>query len=383
MAFCRRAWKLNPPAYSAGGSAKIWLNDLPPGRVEGILVRLTTNIVQAAGAVLIPGAMLVRMFARVSCDKWVTGATGRFLQALNWSMRGFVGALPDDVPAAAATYSRTITIYVPFADYGAFSPLDTAVSCDLIRSHSLDLNWGDPTSLFGANTSFATTSVTATAFLEKAQPDVISAEPVIGYVDWASQSAQIPGGGAYTHLFVYSETSDALTSLGFATMNTYIDGDNICPNLTAGEILQHFNLFTAGGTSYQSAAAGLGGEILPNMPAAAAAAGQTITFPWLPLIVPAAGQSGYMLGHVPKVKSMVRVDWTGTATTATFGFRRVNYADDASVDSALRASKVTNPSEVARGVVTAGAGRITSDTAAVIPVRVSMTAEQRRALGGQ
>jgi hypothetical protein len=382
MAFCERNWVLLSPTFVSGGSSKVLLNDLPDARCKGILLRFKTQIVQAAGATLITGDQLYRIYDNIRLGEWVR-TSGRMLTFLNWQMKGLTLQMPQDVPAAAATYSRSIDVYIPFADYSATSPLDTAIATNLFKDQAIEINWGNVAALFGVNTSFTATAVRAVAYLDKNQPDVLASEPILDYTDWGSPSAQLPNAGGYTHVFLYSESTSALSDLNFASWNVFIDGDNIKPNIQTGELLAEFDIYRAGGVGVLATATGTGGELLPDEPGVAAAATQDLlAIPFIPIISPPAGSAGYSLTHVPIVTQMLRIDWQGVATAGRIAYRRVRLKDDTRVTETLRKMSVANPGQVARATKVGGPGRLTVQASQILPTKVSLSAEDIRRRGG-
>jgi hypothetical protein len=379
-----KSWVCMSPTYASGGNGTVPLQEIPDGRLLGFLLRLKLNIVQGAGAAMIPGSFLYRLFDQVTLA--VSGAnyfrtTGRAQNFLNWLMLGCTPQMPQDVLAAAATYSRFVDCWLPFVDFQSTQPLDTAVNAALVRDTSININWGNEAALYGANTSTTVQSVRCLAFYARAKPDELGAEPLVEFTDWASQSALLPMNGAISHCFSYSESSDTLTDANFIDWSIYIDGTAVEPKVQSGEFIAKYDYYRAAGVTSLVTATGTGGEEILDEPGVAAAAGQGMAaIPFFPLLFPLGKR--YAMTHLPMASSQLRIDWTGAVTTARFVTRRIQKNNKNRATELARKLGIVNPGQRKIGVQVAGAGRLSAEMASVLPMRIEMTADEIRARGG-
>lgn len=395
-----KQWVCLSPVFASGGSAKVNLQEIPDGRLLGFLVRIKTNIVQAAGAALIPGEQLYRLIDQaLLAGSGVSyfRTTGKLQILLNWMMTGRTPQMPQDVPAnagpGAVTYSRYIDCWLNFVDYQCESPLDTAIDAALVRDTSIDLNWGNVTALYGANTSLAATSVRCIAYYEKPKPRAIPAEPVVEFTNWASQSALLPMAGAISHCFVYDEALDVLSddpagaapagTQYFVDWTVFVDGITIVPKVQTGELIASFDYFKSGGVTPIAPATGTGGEQILDEPGVGAAAGQIMVMPFVPILFPPSGAHGYGIGHLPITANMLRIDWTGPTTSATFAVRRIANVDKSRIQEIARKKRLANPGQRGFSIDVAGGGTLTTEVAKVLPKQIQMTPEEIRARGGK
>lgn len=370
--------------FASGGNAIVSTKDLPQGRILGLLLRMKTDIVQAAGAVAITGSQLFRAFDLVRITDRCR-ATGRGLTFLRWLMAGATFQMPQDVPAAAATYSRFIDVYVPMVDLWAVSPLDTALPSDLLKSEeAIQIGWGNVAALYGANTSFANTSVRALFFFDKAKPDEVPSEFEINFFDANQQTILLPAKGAISHLLVYSETTDALTDANFTTWTIYAEGEAIAPVLQTGELIAEFDIFRAGGVTALASATGIGGESVYDEPGTGAAAGQGMSsLPMIPIIAPPGNAAGYSLTHLPMADGSLRVDFAGASNAARFLQRTVKFGSPTRAREVLRQSGYPNHSTAKLAKKVSGFGRLSQRASQVLPYQASVDETTYRNKGGQ
>jgi hypothetical protein len=364
--------------FASGGSSTVSFQDLPAGRVEGFLLRIKTDIVQGAGASAITGTMLFGLIALARIRDYIR-MTGRGLNFLRWNMIGFMPNTPQDVLAAAATYSRFVDIWIPFADYTQGTPLDCALDTQILSDQPLELNFGNVPSLYGANTSLANTSIRVLAMLDKPAPGDIPAEQYINYADWNQQSILMPVPGAITNAFAYNETSDAMTDANFSTFTIYCDGDIIKPVLQTGELAAEFNNLKAAGVSALGSATGVGGELIVDEPGTGAAAGQGLTVPFIPLI---AQPHAYSLTHVPFVTNTLRIDYTGNATAIRVVTRQIKVTGAERAYEIGRKLGLDNVDGRDVGLKVDGPGTVDGNKASILPKRLRMKPAEVRARGG-
>jgi hypothetical protein len=379
-----RTWVSQSPVFATGGSSSVLTQDLPDGRIIGVVLEMKMDVVQAAGAVAITGTLLPSVFNLIRIGERVR-ATGRGLLFLRWIMQGFMQQVAQDVPAAAGTYSRFVDVYIPFADLYATNPLDTAIDTRFISGEfPVEINWGNVAALFGANTSLANVSVRPIFYLDRPKPEEIQAETELQFTDWNQQSILMPATGAVSHMFAYSETTDAMTDAQFATFTVYTDGDVITPVLRTSELAMTFNLFKAAGVTALASATGVPGEMLVDEPGTGIGAGQGLTVPFIPIAIPLVGQSqGYSLTHLPYTQAMLRVDFTGANTAIRTFIRRVKDLDRARVTELARKKKLASPGERAINVRTQGSGTLTPKDARILPKFLGLHPEEARQRGGK
>lgn len=377
-----RDWVSQAPLFASGGSTSVLTQDLPDGRIIGVSLQMKTDIVQAAGAVAITGTQLPSIFNLMRIGERVR-ATGRGLMFLRWAMSGFMHQVPQDVLAAAATYSRFIDVYIPFADLYSNNPLDTAIDTAFIRENPVEINWGNVAALFGANTSFANTGIRPIFYLDKPKPEEIQSETELQFTDWNQQSILLPSTGAVSHLFVYSETTDAITDAQLSTWTIYTDGDIIAPVIRTSELAMKFNLFKAGGVTALASATGVPGEMIIDEPGTGPGAGQTLTVPWIPLIVPPGGAFGYSITHLPYTQGMLRVDFTGSTTAIRTFIRRIKDLDKARVTELARKKRLPNPGSRGINLRVSGYGKVTAKDARILPKTVTVSNDEALQRGGK
>ena len=379
-----RSWVSQSPAFASGGSSSVLTQDLPEGRILGVLLEMKADIVQGAGAAAITGSLLYSIFNLIRIGERVR-ATGRGLSFLRWVMSGMQAQMPQDVPAAAGTYSRFMDTYIPFADLYSTSPLDTAIDTRFISGEfPIEINWGSVAALYGVNTSFANVSVRPIFFLDRPKPSEVQSDTELQFTDWNQQSILMPATGAVSHAFAYSETTDAMTDAQYATWTIYTDGDVITPVLRTSELAMTFNLFKASGTVGLATASGQAGELLVDEPGVAAAAGQGLTLPFIPLMVPLVGQSqGYSITHLPYTSNMLRIDFTGANTAVRTFVRRIKESDKARVTELARKKRLGSPGERRISVRAAGLGTMTAKDARLLPKTLDLSADESAARGGK
>jgi len=388
----QKQWVIPPTAnFVSGGMSQFLLHSLPPGRIVGFLLQMKVDVTQAAviPAPAIPGSMLFRLFDQIRLDDRVR-TTGRGLFFLDWFMQGKTPTHPYPVPIGAvapAVYSRLIDLWLPFADYGQESPLDTALNPDVVRSKTLDVNWANVAAIFSADTTVAATQLRLVAYMEKAKPDEFASDQEINFTDWNQQTAQIAGSGGVTHLFTYAEDSDSLTDALYATFTVTIDGETMTPQIFTTELIGLWNQARAHGveTFAPGVVAGpvlpQGGEQIFNQPGPAAAAGPGVTMPWIPIIFPPGDARGYSLTHVPIAGNMVRIDFTGATTAIRLAMRKVRLNSEAGLTEKVRTVGFADPGARRKGVKVSGSGRLNSRALAVLPQTIETSREERLARG--
>lgn len=380
-----KRWVGQSPTFSSGGNWPLSTKDLPPGRILGILFRLKTDIVQAAGAVAITGSQLFRLFDLIRITDRVR-VTGRGSMFLRWLMAGYTLQMPQDVLAAAATYSRFVDVYIPFVDQYAASPLDTAISSDLLKSEeAIQIGFGNVAALFGANTSLANTSVRTIFYFDSAKPEEVPSEFEINFFDANQQTILLPAKGGVSHLLVYSETTDSLTDANYTTWTMYAEGEAIAPVLQTGELLAEYDIFRAAGVTGLATATGVGGELLFDEPGVAAAAGQGLSaVNMIPLIIPPGQSAGYSLTHLPTADGSLRVDFAGAATAARFLQRTVKFGSPNRAQEILRQSGFPHATRANLSRKVIGFGRLNQRAASLLPFTYrNIDEDTRRQKGGR
>jgi hypothetical protein len=374
----RRIWPAQSPIFASGGSSTVSFQDLPAGRIEALLLRIKTDIVQGASATAITGSMLASTVALARIRDYLR-MTGRGLSYLRWIMQGYQPNTPQDIPAAAATYSRFVDIWIPFADFYQSNPLDTALDTQILSDQPLELNFGNVAALYGANTSFANTSIRVLAFLDKPSPGDIPSEQYINFADWNQQSILLPVPGAITHAFAYNETSDSMTDANFATFTVYADGDIIKPVLQTGELAAEFDQLRAAGVGVLNTSTGTGGELIVDEPGTGAAAGQGLTVPFIPIV---SQPDRYSLTHVPFVDNTLRIDYTGAATAIRLVTRQIKVSGSDRAYELGRKIGLDNVNGRKVGLKVQGPGVVDANKASILPKKLTLNANEVRARGG-
>ncbi len=378
-----KKWVLNSPAYVTGGSTKVLLQDLPDARLLGFLLRVKFDLTTTIAATL-AGTQLYRILDLLKLGDRVR-ATGRGLWFLRWCMSGATPQMPASIPAVAAVYSRFCDFWVPFADFASASPLDTAINTSLVRNTAIEINWGNEAALFAAvGGSLSAVGVRTIAVLDKPKPEEIAAEPEIDFTDWNQQTANVPAAGAISHLFAYDETTDDMLDTDYTTWTIFVDGETLVPIEQTGELVAEYNLLRANGVSpiTPSATVPIGGEQIVDEPGVAAAAGQAMTIPFIPLIVPPADAAGYSLTHLPIAQSMLRVDFTGAHTAVRLMQRRIRLGDKSRAVDTLRSTRTPDPGSRAFVPKVNGFGRLSKLAASILPKQVNLSPEEIRERGG-
>jgi hypothetical protein len=271
-------------------------------RVRGWLLRANLLIVQGAGATLIRGSNLARYIGGCVIGKRIR-STGKLLDVLGWAMRGADMNLPADVPAAAASYRRTVELFIPLADMEASEPGDTSPHAAMFRDESIELAFADFASVFGANTTI-TGLLKTYAVAEPADGTVVATPTRINYADFAGGTVLLPR-GTYSHILIYKEDGSAITSAELSNITISIDGEVIFNRVSIDDIANLWNLNRAKGAAVQveSATVPVAGEELTSEQGAAAGAADSVSVEFLPLVFPV---SRYKLSRLAHAESQVR-----------------------------------------------------------------------------
>jgi hypothetical protein len=288
-------------------------------RVRGYLLRSLLTIVQGAGATAIKGNALARMYAQIVMGKRIR-ATGRMLDVLAWSMRGADVNAPADVPAAAGTYKRMCEVLIPLADLDAFEPGDTAPHARMFGDESIELTFADFAALFGANTTI-TGTVKPLAIAEPTDGTVVASPTRLNYGDFVGGTVLLPR-GVYSHAVIYKEDGTPLTTAEISSLTVSVDGEIVANRLGLDDLAALWNLTRAKGAAFQaeSATAPVAGEQVNDAPGVAAAAPDTISVEFLPLIFPT---SRYKLTKLLHAESQVQLDYEGSATGVRVAYRQI------------------------------------------------------------
>jgi len=330
---------LEKKAIATGSRFPIQLAPLPPKvRVRGLLLRALLTIVQGAGASAVTGVALSRFLASAVVGKRVR-ATGMFIDKLAHLMAGKDFNYPPGVPADAGTYTRMVELFIPWADLHQLEQLDTAAGARMYSDESLELEFADFATVFGANTTMTGTLKTY-AVTEPFDGAVVASPTRMNYQDVGGQSIILPA-GTYSHLFAYKETGLGITSAEISAVSLTVDGEQVLNRVSIDDLTCLWNLMRARGAAVQSASdtVPVAGEELTSEPGAAAAAGSGITVEVVPLIVT---PERYKLTHLLHAESQVQVDFEGTLTSGfRLGYRMVEEQSPEQVAKA--AAKLGSP----------------------------------------
>lgn len=299
-------------------------------RILGYLLRAKLTIVQGAGAAAISGSALSRFIANAVVGKRIR-ATGRLLDVLGWMMRGADMNLPADVPAAAATYKRTVELFIPISDMDAASPFDTAAHARMFNDETLDLAFADFASVFGANSTITGTMYPFAVALP-GDPTVVATPTRINYADFAGGTVLLPR-GHYSHAVLYHEDGTPVTSTEISALTISIDGEVIANRVGIDDLANLWNMVKAKGAAVQglSTTAPVAGEELVDEPGAAGGATDVVSTEFLPILFPA---TRYKLTHLPFAQGQLQVDYEGTATNLRIGYRQLEEQGPAEVAKA-------------------------------------------------
>jgi len=306
-------------------------------RVRGYLLRAALTITQGAGAVLLRGSLLSRMFASVVLGKRIR-ATGRLLDVLGWMMRGADFNLPADVPAAAGVYKRTVELLIPLSDMQAAEPGDTAAHARMFSDETIDLAFSEFATVFGANTTIVGT-LKSFAVAEPGDLTVVATPTRINYADFAGGTVLLPR-GTFSHAVLYREDGSAITSAELSALTISIDGEVVANRLTIDDLTNLWNLVRARGAGQQveSTTVPDAGEELTSEPGVAAAASDLVSVEFLPLVFPTDRYKHTRLAHA---EAQLQVDYEGTATNVRIGYRQVE--EQGPVEVAKAAAKLGVP----------------------------------------
>jgi hypothetical protein len=373
-----RPWNLRAPVFAAGQPDVIPLSDIPNGRVTGIKLSVIADFTHAGGTgVLRAGNQLFRLFSSIILDPYVR-VTGRGLYFLHWHMNGITTPTPADIPAADGVYSRNISVWIPFCDKYSLEPLDNALDSSLLRDKALQITWAGAG--LWATTAITNATCRAIVYLAPSKQTEIGSPAYIDYVPWGSQEYIAPGFAGYTHVLQYCEEDDVNTDAEYATWSAWADGEQLLMNHRSMDLVEHFDdLMATSGAVYAS---GIAGGLLNAQPGPAAAAGQVMTWPFIPVISPPWGTGGYQLTHIPIAQDALRIQWTGTQTSARFLKRFVKPVTQADGADAARRLRLPNPTSRRMLVKVAGAGMLSAPAMEILPKELAQSDEEVRARGG-
>lgn len=326
-----RQLNLERKTISSGGTPIVQLSTINQRvRLPGIMLRAVLTIVQGAGATLISGANLSRVFQSVVLGKRIR-TTGRFLDVLGWLMAGRDFSQPADVPAAAGTYRRIVDLVVPLADFDALSPFDTAPHAKMFSDETLDLAFADFAATFGANSTI-TGQLRPYAYAMPGDQAVVASPTRINFSDFAGGSALLPR-GTFSHMVLYKEDGTALTSAEISALSVSIDGEQVVNRASIDDIACLWNWAKAKGSGLlvSSATGPIGGESLPDQPDPAAGASDAVSVPFLPILFPA---HRYKMTHLVTARAQVQVDYEGTASSVRIGYRQIEEVGEEAFEKA-------------------------------------------------
>lgn len=323
---------------------------IPPNRdILGVVFRLDCDITQpGAGQAAQLGAVLHQLLASVKIGRRVS-ISGLGMRFLNWLMLGREPNFPAGFPATAGgVFSRAISWSLWYQDPSSRAPNDGAVPSEL---------WQDPIEVrFGTTAIFAATvptsvgnAVLRTYVVHQAgqKDDNTAVVPVslnIQSEDFNALTAIVNKVGRWVYAVLYREASNdagGITSAQVSNVTSYIDGEPILNNLRSQDVATVYNQFKARGSNVEteSQTDPRGGEIIDDLPGAAAAAGQGTTVDCLPLIVPT---DEYLVSECPEANIGAKFEMAGTLGAYKIAYRIVEPRPLANLGNAGRKLGLAN-----------------------------------------
>lgn len=306
MAPYKKHYKLDSRAWAASGNTTLPMQSLPGGRLTHIVLEVTATVTNStAGDYTAYPRQLARLIAKLAVDTptWEVKATGRTL----WN--GYRHRQGKSLSNGGSTISTMSTgtvrafLHLSPVDWRAASPLDCAQPTELLEGKSIEVEWSSSGTL---DTDVAASAITVrpVMFLDPSAGVVIPSRVVEGYEDWTGAAVLLPATGNYTHLHVYDESDDVVTTTEYASMRVTADGNDVVPDLSSTQLLGEFNHHSVMASSQDNET-----DQLP---------GASVLF--MPVLTP---KPGYKLTSTVYTAGQLKVEITGTATTSRFAFRIV------------------------------------------------------------
>lgn len=375
MAF-KKIHQLPSQNWVNGGNIQVPTKDIPArARIKAFVFRLEGVFTLGAAAAAVASTQLHRLINMIDCGPGKR-ASGAFWHFLEWQMRGGETTLPFGLPASNnEVHRRHITWTVPFYDGRSLFPGDDCPSGAEYADKVIQIETASFASL-GAGTWDTLASITGVlrCFALLDDPNEAPASVVeYGFYDLTGQAPTMDA-GLYTDAFVYRENAGTISSAQITTAALAVDGVQVFDITRLSEYARLFNDIHSKGGDLQaaSATAPVPGEYLPETPAATNGAADTVTLPFLPLIVPAFP---YKKTQAIFAGQQVRVDFTGSDSSFRVGYRRIRAHTDSSAVEAFQRigrSDVVSTSQI--GSKTGSKRGLSADKAGLwrfLPLRAS------------
>lgn len=356
---------LQSQTFAQGASVSVQTaGALPTGRrVRAVYFILDIDETQPTSPAAQLGAAQYQLISQIKIARRVS-ITGYGLSIMNWLMRGYQPSFPAGYAAgtAADVRSRRVVWALDYADNSARNPDDGCVPSEL---------WTDPIEVrFGTTSPFATPVPTlgngllrvlvehdAASRSKNGKTITVPPSMNIQSDDFNALTGFENKPGCWVYLFLYREAQPAdggiITSTNVSNVIVSADGIPLYNSIRLQDIATYFNFSRAMGGLNQSegqiepvpgvntatAQTVFPGALLNDQPGTAAAAGQGVTTNFLPLIFP---PRDYNVSMMPRAKTGVNWQLTGTLGSYKVGYRLIERRPDASVGNAARRLGVTN-----------------------------------------
>jgi hypothetical protein len=332
-----RTIELPSKDFASGGNPTIELGGaLADHRVQAIEHDLEVVITNDGTAVVVTGDKLIQLLDSIKVGKRADGL-GVYWRLLNILMDGFDPSLPADVPAVnAGVYTRNIRVKIPYADFSAGRPLDTAVLIELLKNQQPVVKFGALATLFPHFAS-VTGKLNTRLVCDPAPADAKLGPVYMGHHDSTGRANVIEmTNRELEYLFIFKRDGAALTSAEIASVELKVDGETVWDKVNIGELARAWNIARAKGPSRQvtDATNPVGMECLNDQ--------QNVgnglsgwSLPVIPVYFPGARFSRNAAGTIPVAKS-ITLNTTGTLTDFVIGHRLLEVLSPDQVSKAQR-----------------------------------------------
>ncbi len=329
----KKSYELEQKTWSSGGKLIVQLAGLPKDhRLTHILMETSATVTKAnMGSVTVYPRSLAKVFALVEhkSPRWSVRRTGRqlWLDAKHQDGKSLNNA-STTIAGSGGTGTLTNFMRLSPVDFSAGSPNDCAMPTSLLEGKTIEITCAS-TSTIETDTTISACTVKFTCFFIPGAGDTIPSKVRQDYEDW-NQATALLRPGVYSHLYIYDESDDAVTTTEYTKIRVQMDGREVVDNLPTTQLIAEYNRVSVQGASQDNE--------LEQLP--------TSTALFIPVITP---EKGSKLSNLPTATQTCRADITGSVSTARWAYRTIELASESEDNEAMRLMGVAEPERTPRG----------------------------------